>query len=139
MPRPRSLPQRLLFPCRVGYLFMRISPKRERQEGHGGSGSSEKGRKGECFAVIVPFGQDRRHVARGCGHLRRARTHAMNTAFKGKAPLSPPLPPRFFHNPAPRISREWGEGRGQLPSNSRSSNSFRDSSNGSPQNFLRWW
>lgn len=123
----RSLPPSLPFPCRVGYLFMRISPKHERQaEGDTEEAAvrEKKGGKEESVSRLL-FPLDR------IGGTWRARmrpftprTHAMKHRFQREFFFSP-------HDPAPRISRVWGQGGGErLPSNS-----FRDSCNGSPQLF----
>lgn len=105
----------LSFPRRVAYLFMRISPA-----ARGGAGTTRLQRKREERSVFRGYcslwnrigGTWRADAAIYAAH---ARTHAMNTGFKGK-----PFPS------APRISREGGFPR------------IRSAILASPENFLCW-
>lgn len=109
----RSLPPSLPFPCRVGYLFMRISPKHERQaEGDTVEAAAVREKKGgkeeKCFAVIVPFGQDRRHVARADAAIHAAHARDETPASKGIFFF----PPRSCAKDFTRVGRG---GRGEVP------------------------
>lgn len=69
--------------------------------------TAKKGGKESVSRLLFPLEQDRRHVARGCGHLRRARTHARDEH-------------RLQRETLPLRAKDFA--RGRLPSNS-----FRDS------------
>lgn len=106
----RSLPPSLPFPCRVGYLFMRISPKHERQaEGDTEEAAvrEKKGGKEESVSRLL-FPLDR------IGGTWRARmrpftprTHAMKHRFQREFFFSPTILRQGFHAYGAR-----GEGRG---------------------------